>query len=153
MIALDEQLLATLAMRRVAESYAIAVDRVDGEAFAAQLVEDGVLVAPLGRIEGRQALSAVPRRVAERYARTWHAVFNLVPSIEGDMARAETYGIARHFMRDTSGRVLCYEMTLRYDDTFTRTEKGWLLAERRLLLDATHTFPVASRHLPQENAR
>jgi len=152
MTALGEELLATLAMRRTAENYAFAVDQVDGERFAAQFTEDGVLVAPLGNIVGRKALSEVPRRVAERYARTWHAVFNLVPVIKGDTARAETYGIARHFMRDSSGSPICYEMTIRYADTFVRTNDGlWLLAERRLQLDATHKFPVEGRHLmPRE---
>jgi len=154
MTGLGEEFLAGLAMRRTAENYALAVDRVDGAAFAAQFTEDGVLVAPLGRYEGREALSTIPGKVAERYARTFHAVFNLVPVIDGNRARAETYGIARHFMRDSSGRALCYEMTLRYDDTFARTEAGWLLAERRLLLDATHTFAVESRHLAaQEEIR
>jgi len=152
MTALEEELLATLAMRRTAENYAFAVDQVDGERFAAQFIKDGVLVAPLGNIVGRKALSEVPRRVAERYARTWHAVFNLVPVIKGDTARAETYGIARHFMRDSSGRPLCYEMTIRYADQFVRTDGGWLLAERKLQLDATHTFSVESRHLaPRED--
>lgn len=148
MTALGEEFLAGLAMRRTAENYALAVDRGDGAAFAAQFIEDGVLVAPLGRFEGREALSTIPGKVAARYARTFHAVFNLVPVINGDTAQAETYGIARHFLRDSSGRALCYEMTLRYADTFTRTSGGgWLLAERRLLLDATQTFPVESRHL------
>ncbi len=140
-----DELLTAFALRQVAERYAVAVDRRDGELFAAQFTKAGVLEAPLGRFEGRRALQAIPGTMAARYLKTFHAVLNLVPEIAGGTARAETYCIARHFFRDAGGAFLCYEMTIRYQDAFERTGEGWLLSRRKLILDAAHTFAVEDR--------
>jgi hypothetical protein len=138
----DQDLLTGLALRQVAERYAAAVDRNDGDAFAAQFVEDGVLEAPRGRFVGRAELSTIPALVRRHYRKTFHAVLNQLADVSGDRARAETYGIARHFFSDEAGQPLCYEMTIRYQDEFAREALGWLLARRALVLDATQTFRV-----------
>jgi hypothetical protein len=137
-----DEVLAGFALRRVVERYAFAVDRGDGALFAAQFTEDGVLDAPRGRFVGREALRGVPAMVQGRYDRTFHAVLNFLPTVSGDRAEAETYAIARHFFRDAAGQSLCYEMTIRYQDRFRKSEAGWLLSSRTLVLDATRTFPV-----------
>ena len=141
-----DDLMVGLALRRVAERYALAVDTVDGALFAAQFTDDGVLESPRGRFVGKDALKSVPAMVRVRYLRTFHAVLNLVPAIVGDTAEAETYSIARHFFSDAAGQALCHEMTIRYQDRFKKTAAGWLLANRRLVVDAARTFPVDGPH-------
>lgn len=142
MVAQADDLMTGLAIRRLADCYALAADTCDGDLFAAQFTADGVLEAPRGRFVGRQALTGVPRMLREHYCRTFHAVLNQVPVINGDEASAQTYSIARHFFRDGTGQPLCTEMTIRYQDRFRQTANGWLFFRRELVVDATRTFQV-----------
>ena len=135
-------LLDALATRRLAERYAVAVDRGDGALFADQFAADGVLEAPRGRFEGRDALAGVPPMMRGLYRRTWHGVLGQAVDFAGDAGDGETYAIARHFYDDRDGRPACYEMTIRYEDRFVRRDGAWLIAHRRLLVDATHRFAV-----------
>jgi len=135
-------LLDALATRRLAERYALAVDRGDGALFADQFTPEGVLEAPRGRFVGREALAGVPPMMRGLYRRTWHGVLTQVVDFAGDAGEGETYAIARHFHDDRDGRPACFEMTIRYLDRFVRQGDAWLIAERRLVVDATHRFPV-----------
>src|SRR5690606_9738220 len=80
------ELADIVALRQVAERYAVAVDRNDAALFAAQFTEDGALIALRGEFVGREALAGVPPMVKERYRRTFHAVLNQVLAIAGDTA-------------------------------------------------------------------
>jgi hypothetical protein len=138
--------LDLVALRLVAETYAMAVDRGDGPLFAAQFTADGVLEAPRGTFEGQRALEGVPAMMKRLYDRTFHAVVALVPVFDGDTAEAQTYTLARHFYRAASdGQEYCYEMTVRYEDSFRRTDAGWRLARRRLVLVGDSTMPTGRR--------
>ena len=135
-------LLDALATRRLAERYAVAVDRGDGALFAAQFTADGVLEAPRGSFAGREALSGVPPMMRGLYRRTWHGVLGQAVDFAGDGGEGETCCIARHFYDDRDGRPACYEMTIRYADRFVRRDGLWLIAHRRLIVDHTHRFAV-----------
>jgi hypothetical protein len=137
-----DDLLDALATRRLAERYAVAVDRGDGALLAAQFTPDGVLEAPRGRFEGRAALAGVAPMMRGLYRRTWHGVLGQAVDFAGDTGEGETYAIARHFYDDRDGRPDCYEMTIRYADWFVRRDGAWLILLRRLLVDATHRFAV-----------
>lgn len=136
------ELLAALAMRATAERYAMAVDRGDAEMFAAQFTPDGILEAPRGRFAGREQLATVPPMMRRLYERTHHAVVGLVPVIEGNRATAHTYTHARHYYRDKAGHELCYEMTVRYEDTFEEVDGAWRIAHRVLVLVGDATYPT-----------
>lgn len=131
-----------LALRRLAERYAIAVDSVQGDEFAQVFVPDGVLESPTGTFVGRAALSDIPRQVRGRYTKTFHAVLNQLASIRGDEAEAQTYCIARHLFEPRPGETLCYEMTIRYQDQFCRLQGDWYFTRRRLIVDWMQTLPV-----------
>lgn len=131
-----------LALRRLADRYAVAVDRGDGEMFAAQFTTGGELLAPRGRFAGRAALAAVPGMMRELYLRTFHAVLTQAAEVAGDRASGETYCLARHFYRDGQGQPLCYEMTIRYQDAFARADGEWLFARRELIVDAACRFAI-----------
>lgn len=142
MVPQADDLMTGLAIRRLADRYALAVDTGDGELFAAQFTTDGILEAPRGRFAGRRALSGVPQMLRERYSRTFHAVLNQVPEIIDDEASAQTYSIARHFFHEGAGQRHCTEMTIRYLDRFQLTADGWLFSRRELVVDAIQTFQV-----------
>ena len=129
-------------IRRLACRYAQAFDSNDGDLLAAIFIPDGAIEAPNGRFVGSEALRGAPAIVASRYLRTFHAVLNQTIEIDGDRASALTYGIARHLLAADGGGFFCREMTLRYADDCVRTDAGWRLARRRLLLDWTHEYPV-----------
>jgi uncharacterized protein (TIGR02246 family) len=131
-----------IAVRQLAERYAVAVDRHDGAMFAAQFTEDGVLIAMRGDFVGRERLAAVPPMLRDIYRSTFHAVLNQVVDFDGDDAAGETYCIARHYYDDPVGRTACYEMTIRYQDRFRRVNGTWLIARRELAVDSTHRYPV-----------
>lgn len=147
-----DDLLDALATRRLAERYAVAVDRGDGALLAAQFTPDGVLEAPRGRFEGRAALAGVPPMMRGLYRRTWHGVLGQAVDFAGDTGEGETYAIARHFYDDRDGRPACFEMTIRYADWFVRRDGAWLIAHRRLLVDATHLFAVDGNRAGKEQS-
>lgn len=138
------ELLLGLALRGIAERYALAADTGDGDLFAAQFTPDGLLDSPRGRFEGRAALATVPALLRDRYAETFHAVHNQVARRSGDEAQAVTYCIARHFWSAVTGDLLCYEMTIRYLDHFVCETGAWRLSRRKLVVLGTHTFPMES---------
>lgn len=143
----DDQatLLMDVALRRLSERYAYAVDIGDGDMLAALFTPDGVVDAPRGRFEGIEQLRGIPAMVAKRYLKTFHAVLNQVlEPVEGG-AEGETYCIARHYFRDPAGRYLCYEMTIRYQDRFARTADGWRLSRRELVIVGTHTYEAQEK--------
>lgn len=101
-----EDLLLGLALRGVAERYAYAADTGDGDLFAAQFLDDGVLESPRGLFEGPAALATVPALLRARYTETFHAVLNQVVHPAGEGAEAVTYCIARHFWPGGAGDLL-----------------------------------------------
>lgn len=131
-----------VAIRRTADLYAVAVDRGDAELFVTQFTPDGVLLAPRGRFETRDALAGVPPMMKQLYERTFHAVLTQALNGDGDRAAGETYCIARHWSTDSSGQRTCFEMTIRYQDRFERRDGRWLIATRGLVVDATHSYRV-----------
>jgi len=131
-----------VAIRRTVDLYAVAVDRGDAELFADQFTPDGVLVAPRGRFVARDALAGVPPMMKELYERTFHGVLTQAVDGTGDRASGETYCIARHWFTDGAGTRTCFEMTIRYQDRFERSAGRWLIAERELVVDATHRYLV-----------
>ncbi|MFP1645403.1 nuclear transport factor 2 family protein [Pontitalea aquivivens] len=135
-----------VALRLVADRYALAVDLGDGDLFADQFMPDGILISPRGGFAGRAALAGVPAMMRGLYDRTHHAVTGLVPRVEGDRATAYTGTLARHFYRAGDGVGYCYEMTVRYSDQFVRITDGWRLARRELHLLGDATWPAGRRH-------
>lgn len=129
-------------LRRLADRYARAADQGDRAAFIALFSEDGVLESPRGRFVGREAIGTVPAFLRERYRGTFHAVLNQLAWTTHEGAAAETYCIARHFLRADDDRPSCYEMTIRYQDVFAIRDGGWLFTHRRLVIDAARTFPL-----------
>lgn len=137
-----------VALRFVAESYGMAVDRNDATLFAAQFTPDGVLEAPRGRFSGHAELATVPGMMADLYDRTHHGIVGQVPVLAGGaIVTADTYSHARHYYtarRD--GAEHYYEMTVRYEDHFVKSGDSWLLRHRKLVLVGDATFRTGRDH-------
>jgi len=145
---MTDDLMAGLAIRRLAERYAVSVDRRDGDAFASVFTENGVIESPRGRVVGRDAIRGIANTMSQFYERTFHAVLTQVADVSGQKAKAETYCIARHFNTDDAGAYSCYEMTIRYQDDCVRDNGVWLFSQRILVVDATRNFPVNKTPVP-----
>jgi uncharacterized protein (TIGR02246 family) len=132
-----------LALRELVDAYARAVDRRDGEGFAALFTQDGqVYTDPARRNQGWAALRAIPPRLA-RYHKTTHFVGQHTVNLDGDTATGEAYCLAHH-LYDINGRTVNRIMSIRYQDQYVRSGAGWLFKERRLEVDWIEHRPLGS---------
>ncbi len=75
-------------------------------------------------------------RLLARYSQTMHFVGNVLVELEGDVAAAETYGIAFH--RSERNEPQLNLMTgFRYLDRFEKRDGAWKIADRRVVIDWT----------------
>ena len=136
-----------LAIRDLVDTYAQRVDALDYEGVAAVFTEDGVLsvcmVPGSGTIQrerrGRVQIAEAMRSV-ERHAATAHTIGNHVATIDGDTATGETRCVAYHATGEP-GAFTNLIWILRYLDTYRRTDEGWRIAHRLLLLDMEAEAP------------
>lgn len=141
-----------LEIRALVDSYAFCVDSREHERTAGLFTPDGVL-----RIFERNNPVAVRERFGRaeittamegltRYEFTIHFVGNHRSEIDGDEATGETYCVANHVRNvdeggGPDGRAN-YVMHVRYLDRYTRTNEGWKINQRHLMLEFTEDRPV-----------
>jgi ketosteroid isomerase-like protein len=135
-----------LAIRELAERYALAVDRRDGAALGALFTEDGELhiprppesLDPVIQTKGRDAIER-GIRVMDRFAATMHAVVGHVIELDADRATGVVSCIAHH-VRDGKDVV----WALRYHDDYTREPDGWRFTRRSLHIAFLEERPVTA---------
>ena len=89
---------------------------------------------PSMELSSRDALAPVFDDL-NKYAATMHFVGqSTILTLSADRATGEAYTLAHHLTVDGSKRRLMVA-TLRYDDTFVKTDGEWLFAERKLFVD------------------
>jgi hypothetical protein len=131
-----------LAIRERIEAYAHCADRRDAKGQMALFTADTHFLvfmdaknpAPSQELHSREALAPVFADL-NKYEATTHfvgqsTIFTLTP----DRATGEAYCLAHHVTVDGAKRQLMVA-SLRYLDTFVKTEGAWLFAERRLYVD------------------
>jgi hypothetical protein len=133
------------ALRQLSEHYALALDERAGDRFAAQFTADGRLLIlhgegtePVIEIQGSEELAGVPERFLSQYRATMHFVGNHTASVDGATGTGVTYCVAHHVSEDDEDTA----MTIWYRDTYRRTDDGWRIAERRLVLRWTETHAI-----------
>lgn len=154
-------LLDERALRRLVESYARAVDRLEPDLLVSLFTPDGVIEAdfqfsdsrtltlvspatPSGiRIVGHDQIRAIPAMMVQRFKGTLHCVFNQTTKIDGDAAQGETYTLAYHVYDADDGQPMTFDMAIRYQDRYLRAADGWRFANRRLVVDWTRNTKVA----------
>ena len=115
--------------------YAAAADDRDVTAFVALFLPDATLTArrgsgPGATYVGADRLAEIPARLS-RYVETFHVVTNIraEPGADGDAAIGRSQCRAHHITAEgetATDQVL----TIRYRDTYRRTDAGWRIATR-----------------------
>ena len=134
-----------LAIRELFDAYAHCADRRDAEGQKALFTDDthflvymeGEGSEPTQELNGREALTPVFDDL-NRYETTTHFNGQSTVALEGDQATGESYCLAHHLYTEDGERKLMVA-SLRYHDTFVRTDGAWLFAERKLYVDWTET--------------
>jgi hypothetical protein len=134
-----------LALRELFDAYAYCADRRDAAAQKALFTDDTVFAVymdgegsePTYVLNGREALTPVFDDL-NRYEATTHFNGQSTVTIDGDRATGEGYTIAHHVFTEDGDRKIMIA-SLRYLDTFTKVDKTWYFAERKLILDWSET--------------
>ena len=134
-----------LALRELFDAYAHCADRRDVEGQKALFTDDtrfavymdGEGTQPTYVLEGREALTPAFDDL-NRYEATTHFNGQSTVTIDGNSATGESYTIAHHVYTENGARKIMVA-SLRYLDTFAKTDERWYFAERRLILDWSET--------------
>ena len=131
-----------LAIRELVEAYAHCADRRDAKGQMALFTPDTHFVvymnakdpAPSQELHTRDALAPVFDDL-NKYAATMHFVGqSTILTLTSDRATGEAYTLAHHLTVDGAKRRLMIA-TLRYNDSFVKTNGEWLFSERLLYVD------------------
>jgi hypothetical protein len=145
-----EEAADRLAIRELVEAYAHCADRRDANGQMALFTTDTHFVVymnakdpkPSMELRSRQELAPVFADL-NKYAATTHFVGqSTIFTLTGDRATGETYSLAHHVAVDDSKRRLMVA-SLRYLDTFVKTNGAWLFSERLLYVDWTDERTLA----------
>jgi uncharacterized protein (TIGR02246 family) len=102
---------------------------------------DPNLTGPVQTVSGREQLATTFAGLIARYDATTY--LNGQSNIEQTgpaTAVGETYCMAFHLLHEEGERVLL-TMSIRYLDSFAKTDGVWLIAERKLIIDWTDRRP------------
>jgi len=131
-----------LAIRELVEGYAHCADRRDAKGQMALFTPDTHFAVymnakdptPSQELHSREALAPVFDDL-NKYAATMHFVGqSTILTLTNDRATGEAYTLAHHLTIDGAKRKLMIA-TLRYNDSFVKTNGEWLFAERLLYVD------------------
>jgi len=131
-----------LAIRELIEAYAHCADRRDAKGQMALFAADTHFVVymnakdpkPSQELHSREALAPVFADLNQYDATTHFVGQSTIFSLTDDRATGEAYCLAHHVTVDGSKRCLMVA-SLRYLDTFVKTDGGWLFSERLLYVD------------------
>ena len=137
-----EEAADRLAIRELVEGYAHCADRRDAKGQMALFTADTHFVVymnakdptPAQELHSREALAPVFADLNQYDATTHFVGQSTIFTLEANRATGETYCLAHHvFMKDEKRRLML--ASLRYLDTFAKTDGAWLFAERLLYVD------------------
>jgi SnoaL-like domain len=131
-----------LAIRELVEAYARCADRRDAKSQLALFTADAHFVVymnakdptPSQELHTRDELAPVFADLNKYDATTHFVGQSTIFTLTADRATGEAYCLAHHVTVDGGKRRLMLA-SLRYLDTFAKTEGAWLFAERRLYVD------------------
>jgi hypothetical protein len=137
-----EEAADRLAIRELIEAYAHCADRRDAKGQMSLFAADTRFVvhmnakdpAPSQELHSREALAPVFAELNKYDATTHFIGQSTIFTLTGDRGTGETYCLAHHVTVDGRRRRLMVA-SLRYLDTFVKTDGAWLFAERLLYVD------------------
>jgi hypothetical protein len=138
----SEEAADRLAIRELVEAYAHCADRRDAKGQMALFTADTHFVVymnakdptPSQELHSREALAPVFAELNKYDATTHFIGQSTIYTLNGSRAIGETYCLAHHVTVDGEKRRLMLA-SLRYHDTFVKTDGEWLFAERLLYVD------------------
>ena len=137
-----EEAADRLAIRELVEGYAHCADRRDAKGQMALFTEDTHFVVymnaqdpkPSMDLHARDALAPVFADLNKYDATTHFVGQSTIFTLSADQATGEAYCLAHHVTVNGEKRRLMVA-SLRYYDTFVKTDGTWLFAERQLYVD------------------
>ena len=131
-----------LAIRELVEGYAHCADRRDAKGQMSLFTADSHFVVymnakdpmPSQELHSREALAPVFAALNHYDATTHFVGQSTVLSLSGDRATGEAYCLAHH-VTVADGKRRLMVASLRYLDTFVKTDGAWLFSERLLYVD------------------
>jgi len=131
-----------LAIRELVEAYAHCADRRDAKGQMSLFTPDTHFVVymdakdpkPSQELHTREALAPVFAELNKYEATTHFVGQSTIFTLTSDRGTGEAYCLAHHVTLDGGKRRLMVA-SLRYLDTFVKTDGAWLFAERRLYVD------------------
>ena len=139
-----------LAIRELVEAYAHCADRRDAKGQMSLFTEDTHFVVfmnakdpkPSQELHSREALAPVFADLNKYDATTHFVGQSTILTLTGERATGEAYCLAHHVTVDGEKRRLMIA-SLRYLDTFVKTDGAWLFAERLLYVDWVDERPLS----------
>jgi uncharacterized protein (TIGR02246 family) len=120
--------------------YAAAVDRRDFDSFVMLFTADGLLLSDDFTLQGRENIRQTIQNITE-FKLTQHHVHNMIVDIQGDSAKGEVYCVANHlYEKENETRKL--DWGIRYHDEYVKEESGWLIKQRKLVVDWQQDLPL-----------
>jgi hypothetical protein len=137
-----EEAADRLAIRELIEAYAHCADRRDAKGQMSLFTTDTNFVVymnakdptPSQELHSREALAPVFTELNKYDATTHFVGQSTIFTLTGNRATGEAYCLAHHVTVDGGKRRLMIA-SLRYLDTFVKTDGTWLFAERQLYVD------------------
>jgi hypothetical protein len=131
-----------LAIRELVDAYAHCADRRDAAGQMALFTPDTHFVVymnakdptPSQELHSREGLAPVFADLNKYEATTHFVGQSTILTLEPNRATGESYCLAHHIWTEAGTRRLMLA-SLRYYDTFAKTDGTWLFAERRLYVD------------------
>lgn len=140
---MDDTFRDEWALRRLAETYAFAMDRRDPEMLKPLFTDDAVIESVFRAQRGIAEILGIPDILTKMYASTLHAVHNQSVTITGDTAEGETYCVAYHLKYPKEdGKNMRFDYGIKYKDSFRRVNGGWRFSRRHLHLEWTQLSEV-----------
>ena len=145
-----EETADRLAIRELVEVYAHCADRRDANGQMALFTEDTHFIVymnardptPSQELHSREALAPIFAELSKYDATTHFLGQSTIFTLTGERATGEAYCLAHHVTVDGSKRRLMVA-SLRYLDTFVKTDGAWLFAERLLYVDWLEERPLS----------
>src|ERR1700720_644685 len=137
-----EEAADRLAIRELVEAYAHCADRREAKGQMALFTADTHFVVymnakdptPSMELHSREALAPVFADLNKYEATTHFVGQSTIITLTGERGTGEAYCLAHHVTLDGGKRRLMIA-SLRYLDTFVKTDGGWFFSERRLYVD------------------
>ena len=145
-----EEAADRLAIRELVEAYARCADRRDAKGQMSLFTEDTHFVVymnakdptPSMELHSREALAPVFADLNKYDATTHFVGQSTIFTLTADQATGEAYCLAHHVTASSEKRRLMVA-SLRYYDTFLKTDGAWLYAERQLYVDWVDERPLS----------